>query len=196
MLYAIGIITAYLLGSIPVGFLLAKLAGRGDIRNVGSGGTGATNVMRVGGFKLAGATWALDMAKSIVAVFIGVQIGGIAFGAVCGLISIVGHCWPVWLKFKGGKGISSMFGTLLAISPVSFVVCGIVWLLIAFGTGYSSLGAVIAMAAIPIMGFMMGVNIGFIFIAIALVCLWRHRENIKRLLSGTESKIEWKWSKR
>ncbi len=195
MIYVIGIIIAYLLGSVPVGYLLAHAAGRGDIRRVGSGGTGATNVMRVGGFKLAGLTWLLDMFKSMLAVWIGSVLVGLEFGALCGLVSIIGHCWPIWLKFRGGKGISSMFGVLLSISPVSFLTVGIVWLLIALGTGYSSLGAVVAMLVVPILGFTMGGNFGWIFCGITLIALWRHRENIGRLLRGCESKIEWKWRK-
>ena len=124
MMYVIGIIVSYLLGSIPMGLLLTKMMGRGDLRRVGSGNIGATNVMRVGGLRMAGLVWLLDMAKAIAAVFIGKYIAGDAFGAWCGFAVIVGHCYPVWLKFKGGKGISSLFGTLLAVSPMSFAAGG------------------------------------------------------------------------
>ena len=141
MIYIFSIIISYLLGSIPMGLLLTKLAGKGDLRNVGSGNIGATNVMRVGGLRLAGLVWILDMAKAIAAVFIGKYVSGDAFGAWCGFVAIVGHCYPIWLKFHGGKGISSLFGVLLAISPMSFAVCGIEWLLIALTSGVSSLGA-------------------------------------------------------
>ena len=195
MVYVIGIIIAYLLGSIPFGFLLAKWSGKGDVRKVGSGGTGATNVMRVGGFKLAALTWILDMAKSIASVFIGYWLVGRDFGALCGLISVLGHCYPVWLKFKGGKGISSMYGIMLAINPLIFVVCGIEWLIVSLSTGYSSLAAVVAFLVLPLLGFPIGTNIGLVFVGITLLCLWRHRSNIQRLLNGTESKIEWKWKK-
>ena len=195
MMYVIGIIVSYLLGSIPMGLLLTRLAGKGDLRRVGSGNIGATNVMRVGGLRMAGLVWILDMAKAAAAVFIGKYIAGDAFGAWCGFAAIVGHCYPVWLKFKGGKGISSLFGTLLAVSPMSFAVCGIEWLLVALTSGISSLGAVIVFCLIPILGFLISTNVGFAFLAIGLLCMWRHRENIKRLLSGTESKIEWKWKK-
>lgn len=195
MMYVIGIIVSYLLGSIPMGLLLTRLAGKGDLRRVGSGNIGATNVMRVGGLRMAGLVWILDMAKAAAAVFIGKYIAGDAFGAWCGFAAIVGHCYPIWLKFKGGKGISSLFGTLLAVSPMSFAVCGIEWLLVALTSGISSLGAVIVFCLIPVLGFLIGANVGFAFLAIGLLCMWRHRENIKRLLSGTESKIEWKWKK-
>lgn len=195
MMYVIGIIVSYLLGSIPMGLLLTKMMGRGDLRKVGSGNIGATNVMRVGGLRMAGLVWLLDMAKAIVAVFIGKYIAGDAFGAWCGFVAIVGHCYPVWLKFKGGKGISALFGTLLAVSPLSFAICGIEWLLVALTSGISSLGATIVFCLIPVLGFAIGVQMGFAFLAIGLLCMWRHRENIKRLIKGTESKIEWKWKK-
>lgn len=195
MVYIIGIIISYLLGSIPMGLLLTRLAGKGDLRKVGSGNIGATNVMRVGGLRMAGLVWILDMAKAIAAVYIGKYIAGDDFGAWCGFAAIVGHCYPVWLKFKGGKGISSLFGTLLAVSPVSFVVCATEWLLVALTSGISSLGAVIVFCLIPVLGFVIDTNIGFAFLAIGLLCMWRHRENIKRLISGSESRIEWKWKK-
>ena len=195
MIYIFSIIISYLLGSIPMGLLLTKLAGKGDLRKVGSGNIGATNVMRVGGLRLAGLVWILDMAKAIAAVFIGKYVSGDAFGAWCGFVAIVGHCYPIWLKFHGGKGISSLFGVLLAISPMSFAVCGIEWLLIALTSGVSSLGATIVFCLIPVLGFAISLNVGFAFLAIGLLCLWRHRGNIARLFAGSESKIEWKWKK-
>jgi glycerol-3-phosphate acyltransferase PlsY len=195
MIYIFSIIISYLLGSIPMGLLLTKLAGKGDLRKVGSGNIGATNVMRVGGLRMAGLVWLLDMAKAIAAVFIGKYVAGDAFGAWCGFVAIVGHCYPIWLKFKGGKGISSLFGVLLAVSPMSFVVCGLEWLLVALSSGVSSFGATIVFCLIPILGFAISIRVGFAFLAIGLLCMWRHRGNIARLLSGSESKIEWKWKK-
>ena len=178
-----------------MGLLLTKLSGKGDLRKVGSGNIGATNVMRVGGLRMAGLVWLLDMAKAIAAVFIGKYVAGDAFGAWCGFVAIVGHCYPVWLKFHGGKGISSLFGVLLAVSPMSFVVCGLEWLLVALSSGISSLGATIVFCLIPVLGFAISINVGFAFLAIGLLCMWRHRGNIVRLISGSESKIEWKWKK-
>ncbi len=195
MIYIIAIVVSYLLGSVPMGLLLTRVMGKGDLRKVGSGNIGATNVMRVGGLRMAGVVWLLDMAKAIAAVFIGQYVSGDAFGAWCGFAAIVGHCYPVWLKFKGGKGISSLFGVLLAVSPMSFVVCAIEWLLVALTSGISSLGATIVFCLIPILGFAISLNVGFAFLAIGALCMWRHRENIKRLLNKTESKIEWKWKK-
>ena len=193
--YVFAIIVAYLLGSIPMGLLFTKLMGKGDLRKVGRGNIGATNVMRVGGLRMAGLVWILDMLKAIAAVWIGWSVSGVAFGAWCGFAAIVGHCYPVWLKFHGGKGISSLFGVLLAVSPMSFAVCGIEWLLVALTTGISSFGATIVFCLIPVLGFAISVNVGWAFLAIGLLCMWRHRENIKRLIHGTESKIEWKWKK-
>jgi glycerol-3-phosphate acyltransferase PlsY len=195
MVYVIGIIISYLLGSVPMGLLLTKLAGKGDLRKVGSGNIGATNVMRVGGLRMAGLVWLLDMFKAILAVYIGGRLAGDVFGAWCGFVAIVGHCYPVWLGFRGGKGISSLFGVLLAVSPLSFVVCAIEWLLVALYSGISSLGATIVFCLIPVLGFAISFDTGWAFLAIGLLCMWRHRENIKRLITKNESKIEWKWKK-
>ena len=195
MVSVIVFIVSYLLGSIPMGLLLTRVAGRGDLRRVGSGNIGATNVMRVGGLRLAGLVWLLDMAKAFVAVLLGTYLVGGAFGAWCGLAAIIGHCWPVWLRFRGGKGISCMFGIMLALNPIVFIVCGVEWLVVALSSGFSSLGAVVAMCVLPILGFAIGSQIGYAFLAISALCLWRHRENIVRLLTGKESKIEWKWKK-
>lgn len=195
MIYIFSIIGAYLLGSIPSGLLLTRLAGRGDLRQVGSGNIGATNVMRVGGLRLAGLVWLLDMAKAILAVLIGGAVGGDVFAAWCGFMAVIGHCFPVWLRFRGGKGISCLFGVLLATSPLAFAICAIEWLVVALTSGYSSLGAVIVFCLMPILGFVISAGTGVAFMAIAVVCLWRHRENIARLIGGTESKIVWKWRK-
>lgn len=195
MMYAIGLILSYFLGSVPFGLLVTRWAGRGDLRQVGSGNIGATNVMRVGGLRLAGLVWILDMAKAIAAVLIGNYIGGVDFAAWCGFAAIVGHCYPIWLKFHGGKGISSLFGTVLAVSPVTFIFCGLQWLTVSLTTGYSSLGATVVFLLLPAYGFAIGFQPGLAFTAIGLLCLWRHRENIRRLISGPESKIVWKWKK-
>lgn len=195
MIYVFLLIVSYLLGSVPMGLLLTRIAGKGDLRRVGSGNIGATNVMRVGGLRMAGLVWLLDMAKAIVAVVLGAYFIDASFGAWCGFVAMVGHCYPVWLRFHGGKGISCLFGIMLAVNPLIFIVCGIEWLIVALGTGFSSLGALVAFCLMPILGFAMSVSIGWAFVAMSLLCLWRHRENIGRLVGGTESKIEWKWKK-
>ncbi|MFQ6777777.1 MAG: glycerol-3-phosphate 1-O-acyltransferase PlsY, partial [Alphaproteobacteria bacterium] len=183
------------LGSIPMGMLITKMAGKGDLRQVGSGNIGATNVMRVGGLRLAGLVWLLDMLKAIIAVFVGFKVGGSDFSAWCGFVAVFGHCFPVWLKFRGGKGISCLFGTVLAVNPLVFLFCGIEWLIVALGFGYSSGGALIVFCSLPIWGFIISNSVGFAFTAIAVLCLIRHKDNIKRLFNKSESKVVWKWKK-
>ena len=195
MYYLISLIISYLLGSIPFGLIVAKLFNKGDIRKIGSGNIGATNVMRVGGLRLAGLTWLLDMFKAIFAVMIGRYVGGEAFGVWCGFMAIIGHCFPIWLDLRGGKGISSLFGVLLAVNPILFVICGIEWLIVALSTGFSSAGAAVVFCLMPVLGFFISFGVGIGFFSIAFLCLWRHRENILRLISGKESKVEWKWKK-
>ena len=195
MFYLIYLIISYLLGSIPFGLIIARLFNKGDIRKVGSGNIGATNVMRVGGLRLAGLVWLLDMFKAILAVVIGRYVGGDVFAVWCGFFAILGHCFPVWLNFHGGKGISALFGILLAVNPILFLICGIEWLIVVFATGFSSAGAAVVFCLTPILGFFISFGVGVGFLAIALLCLLRHRENILRLISGKESKVEWKWKK-
>ena len=193
--YIVVIIVAYLLGAIPMGLILTRLMGKGDLRQVGSGNIGATNVLRVGGLRAAAATWVLDMAKVIAAVLIGMSVGGDVLAAWAGFAAVVGHCYPIWLRFRGGKGISALFGILLVSNPLAFLVCGVEWLVVALSTGYSSLGAVVVFCLMPILGFVTDWRIGLAYLTIRLLCCWRHRANISRLLNGTESKIEWKWKK-
>ena len=195
MSYTFIIIISYLLGSIPMGVLLTRLAGKGDLRKVGSGNIGATNVMRVGGLRMAALTWILDMAKVIVAVVMGTYFFDVGFGAWCGFTAIVGHCFPIWLRFHGGKGVSGLFGMLLAISPLSFVFIGIEWLIVALTSGYSSLGAIVVFLLVPIFGFVINTTVGWAFLATVLLCLVRHHQNIVKLIHDHESKIEWKWKK-
>jgi len=122
------ILISYLLGSIPFGFLLVKWAGKGDIRKVSSGSTGATNVGRVIGTRGFVATWVLDMAKAVAAFMIGQYFFGSDFGALCGAVAVIGHIFPVWLKFKGGKGFAPIWGFILALNPIAFAALGIIWL--------------------------------------------------------------------
>jgi len=195
MMYIILIITAYLLGSIPFGLILTKMAGKGDIRKIGSGATGGTNVMRAAGAKLALLTIVLDAAKAMLAVWIGVMMIGTGFGAIMGAVAIMGHIYPVWLKFQGGKGVASMMGVVLVINPIIFFAAAIQWLALAIGIGYSSLASLIVLIMLPIYGFVVSPLVGTAFIAISGMALWAHRTNIKRLLNGQEDKIKWKWKK-
>ena len=195
MIHIFILIISYILGSIPMGLLLTRFMGKGDLRQVGSGNIGATNVMRVGGLRMAGATWILDMVKVMIPIFIGGHFIDVGFGAWCGFTAIIGHCFPVWLRFRGGKGVSGLFGMLLAISPLSVVFIGIEWLIVALTSGYSSLGALVVFMLMPIFGFVIEPSVGWAFLATAILCLVRHRQNIAKLIHDNESKVEWKWKK-
>ena len=191
---------AYLLGSIPFGLVLTKLAGLGDIRSIGSGNIGATNVLRTGRKGLALATLLLDGGKGAVAVLVA-GMWGPDLALMAGYGVLLGHLFPVWLKFKGGKGVATTLGVLLAIDfPVGAAAC-LTWLLVAAVTRYSSLAALLSIAAAPLYALYQpllwakgAVSIGntqiAVFAAILAVLVWsKHHSNIRRLLSGTETKI-------
>ncbi len=187
----------YLLGSIPFGLILTKLAGVGDIRAVGSGNIGATNVLRTGSKKLAIATLLCDLLKGTIAVFLAGHFGPDQ-AVMAGLGAFLGHCFPVWLKFKGGKGVATFIGVLLGFSWHATLIFGSIWLVVAFITRYSSLAALIASLVIPFALYFYGpfiienashAQLAQLFGLLALILWVRHRENITRLLSGTESRI-------
>jgi len=180
----------YLLGSIPFGLVLTRLAGLGDIRKIGSGNIGATNVLRTGNKALAAATLLLDGGKGAVAVLIARYLFGPDAAIVAGAGAFLGHLFPVWLKFRGGKGVATTLGIFLAIAwPVGVIAC-LVWLLVALLFRYSSLAALIAVAAAPIAAWFLadGPTAG-LALFLAVVIWLRHHENIVRLLKGEESKI-------
>ena len=188
--YILAVFTAgYLLGAIPFGLILTRLAGMGDIRAIGSGNIGATNVLRTGNKKIAAATLLLDGAKGAVAVLIA-QIYGPDAAIVAASGALLGHLFPVWLKFRGGKGVATALGILLALSPpVGGLVCT-TWLLAAALFRYSSLSALIAVAAGPLyMWALADPQRAEFAIAIAALVWLRHWENIRRLWRGEEAKI-------
>jgi glycerol-3-phosphate acyltransferase PlsY len=200
------VVVGYLLGSIPFGLVITKLAGLGDIRSIGSGNIGATNVLRTGRRDLALATLLLDAGKAGIAYWITVWAmdfyGDAAdlniypgtvhtMGLIAGAAAFIGHCYPVWLKFKGGKGVATYIGLLLAsMFPVG-AGFGIVWLLTALVFRMSSLAALVATAITPFLAYWLNPDGDGWIITGALVVLiyWRHRANIARILSGTEPKI-------
>jgi acyl phosphate:glycerol-3-phosphate acyltransferase len=189
--YALALIGGYLLGSIPFGLLLTRAAGLGDIRNVGSGNIGATNVLRTGRKDIALATVLLDAGKAALALVIARHFYGVEVGLVAGAAALLGHCFPVWLKFKGGKGVATFFGTLLVgIWPVG-VLAGFLWLGTAFTFRFSSLGSLVASAAAPIIALVFHLPpIGILAIAAMSAMIWyRHIENLSRLIKGQEPKI-------
>jgi glycerol-3-phosphate acyltransferase PlsY len=179
----------YLLGSIPFGVIFTRMAGLGDIRKVGSGNIGATNVLRTGRKGLAAATLIGDALKGTAAVLIAAQWGP-QFATLAALGAFLGHLFPIWLRFKGGKGVATFIGVLIGLKPLAALVFALVWLGLAFTTRYSSLSALVASAASPVMLWLLG-EPGMAGIAIVLVALlwWKHSENISRLLAGTEGKI-------
>ena len=185
----IAVALGYLLGLIPFGLLLTKLAGLGDIRAIGSGNIGATNVLRTGRKDLAAATLLLDGGKGAAAALIGAMYGpdimvAAAFGA------FIGHLFPVWLKFNGGKGVATFLGVLLGLAwPLGVAACAS-WLLIAFTTRYSSLSALLTAAASPVAAwFLVSPLVGGLCAAMAVLIFIRHHQNIRRLLKGEEPKI-------
>jgi len=188
LLYAV--VIGYLCGSVPFGLLLTRAAGLGDIRDIGSGNIGATNVLRTGNRQVAAATLVLDAAKAALPILFAGYYWGANAAMLAAIGALLGHCFPVWLNFKGGKGVSVMIGSLLALSwPVGLIFCA-VWLVIAFAQRMSSLAALTATATAPIFAFVL-VNewlAGAIAI-MAIVLFFQHRENIARLMAGTEPKI-------
>ena len=179
----------YVLGSIPFGLLLTRAAGLGDIRKIGSGSIGATNVLRTGNKKLAAATLLLDGAKGAVAVLIA-QRWGLDAAIVAGGGAMLGHLFPVWLKFRGGKGMATSIGILLAIAwPVGIIAC-LVWLATAALFRYSSLASLAAITSTPIAAwFVAGRQVALLALFLTVLVWLRHRANVDRLLKGTEPKI-------
>ncbi len=180
----------YLLGSIPFGIVLTRLAGAGDLRAIGSGSIGATNVLRTGRKGLAVATVLLDGGKGALAVWIGHLLMPESGGAIAGVMAFIGHCYPFWLRFRGGKGVATMLGVTLALSWVIALIFAIVWLS-AFGLSrISSIGGMSAAISAPVAAVALaGPDAAVPFAAMALVVLWRHRSNIARLLRGEEPRV-------
>jgi glycerol-3-phosphate acyltransferase PlsY len=180
----------YLLGSIPFGLLLTKLSGVGDIRSVGSGNIGATNVLRTGRKSLAAATLLGDMLKGTAAVLAMAAVGAADAALVAGLGAVLGHVFPVWLRFKGGKGIATYIGVLIGVAWPIAAAFGVIWGTVAILTRYSSLSGLIASAATPVLlWFLAGDKPALLFVVLTAIVFVMHRGNITRLLAGTESKI-------
>jgi glycerol-3-phosphate acyltransferase PlsY len=180
----------YLLGSIPFGLLLTRMAGLGDVRKIGSGNIGATNVLRTGNKKLAAATLLLDALKAAVAVWIVAYLFGQEASILAGFAAFIGHLFPVWIGFKGGKGVATYIGTLLGLAPIMMVLFAIIWLAVAFTTRYSSLSALVAMLVIPVALWILGPEkVALVIAVMTVISFWKHRQNIARLIAGTESKI-------
>jgi len=180
----------YLLGSIPFGLIFTRLAGTQDIRAIGSGSIGATNVLRTGRIGLAAATLIADVLKGTAAVLAMTWWSGHDGGLVAGLGAFLGHLFPVWLKLKGGKGIATGLGILLAVSWKAALVIAVIWLAVAAASRYSSLASLVASVAAPVVVWFIGTpSEALLFLALAIFTFVMHRGNIARLMQGTESKI-------
>jgi glycerol-3-phosphate acyltransferase PlsY len=190
VIVAVALIAGYLLGSIPFGLLLTRLAGTGDIRAVGSGNIGATNVLRTGRKGLAAGTLLGDMLKGAVAVLLMHRLGGLNAGLVAGLGAVLGHVFPVWLGFKGGKGVATYIGVLIAVSWIVALMFALIWAAVAALTRYSSLSGLIASALTPVLLYLgVGSKSALLFLVLTVIVWVMHRGNIQRLLAGTEPKI-------
>ena len=179
----------YLLGSIPFGLLVTRAAGLGDVRKIGSGNIGATNVLRTGNKGLAAATLLLDALKGTLAVLVA-QRWGVEAGIAAGFGAFLGHLFPVWLGFRGGKGVATYLGVLAAFSWQAGLVFAVAWLAVAFLSRYSSLSALAATVAAPVALHLLGLPSHAVVLGVMSVVVFiKHRANISRLLAGTESKI-------
>jgi glycerol-3-phosphate acyltransferase PlsY len=190
----------YLFGSVPFGLVLTRLAGKGDLRDIGSGNIGATNVLRTGSNALAALTLVLDCLKATAAILLAHALfeqGDLTF-SVCaraaGAAAFVGHLYPFWLKFRGGKGAATLLGILIPLLPIAAIVYAIVWLALAFTTRISSIAGMSAAASAPLTAYVVHSSLLPMLLGFAALILWKHRENILRLRKGTEPRIGQKTS--
>jgi len=187
--YVAMIAFAYLLGSIPFGLLVTRIAGLGDVRRIGSGNIGATNVLRTGSRKLAALTLLLDALKGTAAVLIAATWGP-GYAVAAGFAAFIGHLFPIWLGFKGGKGVATYLGVLVALAWKVALIFAVVWIAIAWFMRYSSLAALVAAFLTPIALWYFGQGqIALLFLVMSIIVFARHHANIRRLLDGDESRI-------
>src|SRR4051812_3696225 len=190
MIYVLAGLFGYLLGSIPFGLVITRAAGLGDVRKIGSGNIGATNVLRTGRRGLAALTLVLDALKGTAAVLIAGRFGGEVGAVLAGLCAFLGHLYPVWLGFKGGKGVATYLGVLAALKWPLALVFAAVWIAVAALLRYSSLAAILGAVAVPIALFAIGYqDFAAVFGLMSVLVLYKHRANIARLRAGTESRI-------
>jgi glycerol-3-phosphate acyltransferase PlsY len=179
----------YLLGSIPFGLVLTRLAGKGDIRNIGSGNIGATNVLRTGSRLLAALTLILDCLKATAAVLLAKRLFGDEAAPVAAAGALIGHLYPVWLKFRGGKGVATFLGVLIPLLPMAAIVYAIIWIFLLLTVRISSVAGMIAAISAPITAVVLHSSVVPMLLGFAVLVLWKHRENIIRLRRGTEPRI-------
>ena len=190
----LGLALGYLFGSIPFGLVLTRLAGKGDIRDIGSGNIGATNVLRTGSKPLAALTLILDCLKATVAILLARRLFGDASASAAATGALVGHLYPVWLKFRGGKGAATLFGILIALLPIAAGIYAALWILLLLTTRISSVAGMTAAVSAPVTAFVLHSPYTLMLLGFAVLVLWKHRENIARLMKGTEPRIGTKTS--
>lgn len=187
------VLLGYMLGSIPFGIILTRLTGAGDLRSIGSGNIGATNVLRTGKKGLAAATLLLDMLKGTAAILLANFIwpdADINFKLAAGAGAFLGHCYPLWLKFKGGKGVATLLGVSLGLAWPLGLIFALIWLCTLAVSRYSSLSGIMAVIITPLAAYILGlINIALLLSGCAALLIWKHIPNIKRLLSGEEPKV-------
>ena len=185
------LLLGYLLGAIPFGLVLTRLAGLGDVREIGSGNIGATNVLRTGRKGLAAATLLLDAAKGAGAVLLVAMLWpGMGLEGLAAIGAFLGHLYPIWLRFRGGKGVATMIGVVAALSWQAGLAMAAVWLLALAATRYSSVGGMSAAVSAPVAAWFVGrISLVMLFAGFALLVLWKHRANLGRLFRGTEPKV-------
>jgi glycerol-3-phosphate acyltransferase PlsY len=192
VIYGLGIILAYLAGSISSSILIARCLQLPDPRSLGSGNPGATNMLRTGSKKAAAFTLLGDLLKGLIPLLIARSLGfDLLLLCLMGLAAIIGHMYPIYYKFRGGKGVATSLGVLLGVNWILAIVWIVVWMSSAKLTGYSSLAALVATASLPIVAYFMHLPMIVIYLtsAIAILIIWRHQSNIRNLLTGKESKI-------
>lgn len=189
VLKVLAVLLSYTIGNFSTSIIVSKLWAGIDIRKYGSGNAGATNVLRTLGMKAGLVTFIGDALKAILAVWIGSRLGGEGTALICGIAVVIGHNWPIFLGFKGGKGIASSIGVGLFVNPIVAIICIIVGVLIVAKTKYVSLGSVVAISLLPVLLLFSGFKFFLFGLVLALMAIYRHKENISRLLKGTESKL-------
>jgi glycerol-3-phosphate acyltransferase PlsY len=187
MLFAFAL--GYLFGSIPFGLLLTRIAGKGDVRAIGSGNIGATNVLRTGSKWLAALTLVLDCLKATAAILLAQLLLGQETGAIAATGALIGHLYPVWLGFRGGKGVATLLGILIALLWPAALVYAAVWIFLLATVRISSLAGMTAAATTPIVAFALQSSYVPMLLGFALLVLWKHRENILRITKGTEPRL-------
>jgi glycerol-3-phosphate acyltransferase PlsY len=188
--FAVGFLVAYLIGSIPFGLILTKSARAGDLRKLGSGNIGATNVLRTGRHDLALATLALDVVKGGLPVWGANHFFGPDMAVVAGLGAVIGHCFSIWLKFGGGKGVATALGVILVLTPLVALIAVLVFVAVTALTRYVSLGSMLGAVAACALAYLLGhVQAAELYLALTLLIIGKHAGNIRRLIAGTESKL-------